>query len=126
PTGQDRRRAHRAWFKRRVDRSAALQKICIFRAVVVEHLRSVVVFDACFRRTGAFCPYPRDSHSQCSLLSVLNRALMSMNLIVFERQHLTIDVVYDESVDIQSLKMRWLSCAAAVCRADGRIEPKVK
>jgi hypothetical protein len=51
---------------------------------------------------------------------------MSMNLIVFKRQHLAIDVVYDESVDIQSLKMCWLGCAAAVCGADRRIEPQIK
>ena len=46
-------------------------------------------------------------------------------MIVFERQNLAIGVVDDKGVNIQSLKMRRLSCGP-VGRADRRIEPQIK
>jgi hypothetical protein len=122
---QDGRRAHRAGFERRVNGSSALQKIGILGAVIVEHLFAIIGFDRCRRCTRSLYSNARNSHSQCSLLGVLNRALMSMNLIVFERQNLAIGVVDDKRVNIQSLKMCRLSCIA-IAAANRRIEPQIK
>ena len=101
------------------------RKSAIFRSVIVEHLCTIIIFDRRGRCTGPFRCYSRDSHSQCPLLGVLNRALVSMNLIVFERQNLAVSVVNDKRVNIQSLKMCRLSCVV-VAAADGRIEPQIK
>src|SRR5262249_6225029 len=108
-----------------IDGGTALQKVCIFRAVVIEHLRSVEIFDRRCRRTGSFCSYSRDRRSQCSLFGVLDRALMRVDLIVLQRQDLAVGVVDDKRMNIQSLKMCRLSCAA-VSWTDGRIEAQIK
>jgi len=50
---------------------------------------------------------------------------MRMNLIVFERQNLTIGIVDDKRVNIQSLKMCRLSCVV-VAAADRRIEAQIE
>src|SRR4029077_7305879 len=117
---QDSRRAHRTWFERRINGGAAFQKICGLGAVIVEHLRSIVVFDGRCRCAGPLSAYSRDGHSQCPLFGMLDRTLVSVNLIVFERQNLSIGVLDDKGVNIQSLKMRRLGRVAA---ADRRIEP---
>jgi hypothetical protein len=108
-----------------INGGAPLQKICVLRAVVIEHLPSVIVFDSRCRCAGPLCAYSRDSHSQCPLLSVLDRALMRMNLVVFERQNLTIGIVDDKRVNIQSLKMCRLSCVIPAA-ADRRIEVQIQ
>jgi len=56
---------------------------------------------------------------------MLDRALMRMNLIVFERQNLTIGIVDNKRVNIQSLKMCRLSCVV-VAAADRRIEAQIE
>jgi hypothetical protein len=59
------------------------------------------------------------------LFGVLDRALVSMNLIVFERQNLTVGIVDNKRVNIQSLKMCRLSCIA-IAAANRRIEPQIE
>jgi hypothetical protein len=68
---------------------------------MVAHLFAIIGFDRCHRCTRSLYFNARNSHSQCSLLGVLNRALVRMNLIVLERQDLAIDVVDDKRVNIQ-------------------------
>src|SRR5262249_37787941 len=122
---QDSRRAHRTWFERRINGGAAFQKICVLRAVIVEHLRSVILFDGRCRCAGPLSAYSRDGHSQCPLFGMFDRTLVSMNLIVFQRQNLSIGVLDDKRVNIQSLKMCRLG-RVAVATADRRIETQVE
>src|SRR5262245_17153348 len=125
PADQDRGGTHRTWFERGIDRGALLEKITRFRAVSVKQLRSIIFLDGRRRAARPLLPDAGDGRSQHPLFAVLDRTLVGVNLVLLERQNLSVHVVDHQGVDVQTVKVRRLGLAD-VRRADGRIEAQMQ
>ncbi|MFZ2078544.1 MAG: hypothetical protein WAV38_18185 [Xanthobacteraceae bacterium] len=124
-TDQNRRGAHRTWFESRIDRGTFDKKISLLQSVTVKQLRSIIILDCRRGAARSFCPKAGNGRSQCPLFAVLDRTLVSMDLVLLKRQNLTVRIVDDEGVDVQTVEMRRLRLIAD-WGADRRVEAQVQ